>query len=70
METVKFLTHGSPSVENLTPQEVRTANFPCNSVIVPLYNVPMVFADLTSRGLEIHSIDKGDFRVGVVGCGE
>lgn len=68
METVRFLTQESLSVKFLTPEQVKTTNFNCDSVIVPLYNTPMIFADLASRKLKIQSINKGDFIVGVVQC--
>jgi hypothetical protein len=67
-ETVRFLTRESRSVEFLTAEQVAETNFPCDSIIVPLHNTPMVFADLASRKLKIQSIDKGDFVAGVVQC--
>jgi len=67
-ETVRFLTQESHSVKFLTAEQVGATTFPCDSVIVPLYNTPMIFADLASRKLKIQSIDKGDFVAGVVQC--
>lgn len=68
METVKFLTQESRSVKFLTAQQVAATDFPCDSVIVPLYNTPMVFADLAGRRLKIQSVDKRDFTAAVVQC--
>jgi 4-amino-4-deoxy-L-arabinose transferase-like glycosyltransferase len=68
MQTVSFLTHESPGVKYLSPDQVKTTDFPCDSVIVPFYNQPMIFADLASRGLEIQSIKLSGFTVGVVRC--
>jgi 4-amino-4-deoxy-L-arabinose transferase-like glycosyltransferase len=67
-ETVKFLTQESRSVRFLTADQVKATHFPCDSVIVPLYNTPMVFADLASRELKIQTVDKRDFTAGVVQC--
>jgi len=67
-ETVRFLTQESHPVKFLAAGQVAATNFPCDSVIVPLYNTPMIFADLASRKLEVQPINKGDFVVGVVQC--
>jgi 4-amino-4-deoxy-L-arabinose transferase-like glycosyltransferase len=67
-ETVKFLTQESRSVTFLTAEQVKTTTFPCDSVVVPLFSTPMVFADLASRKLQVQSFNKGDFTAGVVQC--
>ncbi len=67
-ETVKFLTQESRSVKFLSAEQVKTTDFSCDSVIVPLYNAPMVFADLASRKLKIQLVDKRDFTAAAVQC--
>jgi 4-amino-4-deoxy-L-arabinose transferase-like glycosyltransferase len=69
VEIVKFLTQGDPSIIYLSPGQLSTTNFKCDSVIVPVYNKPMAFAELARRDIRIHAIDHEGFTVGVVQCG-
>jgi 4-amino-4-deoxy-L-arabinose transferase-like glycosyltransferase len=67
-ESVRFLTQESHPVKFLNAEQVGATDFPCDSVIVPLYNTPMVFTDLADRKIQIQSIDKRDFVAAVVQC--
>ena len=68
-ETIRFLTQGSPSVKYLTWEQFKTTDFPCDSVVVPLYNQPMVFADLANRELKMQVVNEKDFAIAAVQCG-
>jgi hypothetical protein len=69
VETVRFLTEGDPSIIYLSASQFSTANFKCNSIIVPVYDKAIAFAELAKRDIRVHSTDFEGFTVGEVQCG-